>query len=355
MRILHVVSSRLLWGSEAGTALMIQTHSEWGHEMHLACRPNGQILPRVEQYLSGVIKLRMRGWFGLAAWRARAALVRYIRDNRIDIVHVHAPRDFIIGIPAARETGAASVCTVHRLGEDVYCGRADRIGVLSKAVRDDLVARGVDPGKVEVAYNGVVVPDLAPSRSEIREELSIPDDAGVVSMLSRLDENKGCDLFIEAAARLDGALFLLAGSGKPSFVRSLKSRVHELGLAERFVFLGRRSDPWRIMAGSDVVVVPSRLEAFGRSAAEAMALGIPVVGSDAGGIPEVVEHGVTGLISPSGDSAALAAAVAELLENAELRTRMGEAGRRRVQENFTIERVCSNYIAIYEDLLARRR
>jgi glycosyltransferase involved in cell wall biosynthesis len=132
----------------------------------------------------------------------------------------------------------------------------------------------------------------------------------------------------------------------------LAGLVRELGLEARVHFTGQRTDVARILRAVDVVVVPSRLpEPFGTIQIEAMAAGKPLVSTAAGGNVEVVEHGRTGLLVPPGDPYAIAAAVCSLLGQPQLRRRMGEAGRTRVSERFTVERMAADIVSAYRVVL----
>jgi len=371
LRVLHVVGSRWLGGVERITALIVRTQAKMGHELHLACPsrcllrpvcaavrwrrkdlacPGRSWIAEKTADCAGILELPMKGAFGFATRRAVGRLVRYIGQQRIEIVHAHGKWGCLTGIPAARRAGVPSVTTVHGFGNDLTCADADRIVCVARAVADVLISRGVDARKVEVVYNGVELPDEIPARGTIREELGLSDDAPVVAMVARLTREKGCDVLLEAAALLPGVTLAIAGYGKPRYEAWLRDRAGELGIGDRTVFLGKRTDPEVVMAGADVVAVPSRMEACPLVPLEATSLGIAVVASDAGGTPEVVEHDVTGLVFPSENPAALANALNRLLADPDLRRQMGQASRKRVEERFTAERMCRELEAVYDGL-----
>jgi glycosyltransferase involved in cell wall biosynthesis len=175
----------------------------------------------------------------------------------------------------------------------------------------------------------------------------------------QLFPRKGIRFLIQAAAQLKPRFpdlkLVLAGDGfeRPELVRLAE----ELGIAEDVTFLGwvpNNALPPYYRAAA-VSVIPSLEEGFGIPAAEAMGCEVPVVASDAGGLPEVVEHGVTGLVVPRGDVAALASAIGSLLEDPERRRQMGIAGRRRAVENFDWDRTAEQFEQVYHEVGARVR
>ena len=170
----------------------------------------------------------------------------------------------------------------------------------------------------------------------------------------RLFGAKGPEELIRALAIVhreqpDARLVVVGDDGpmQGAYLRHLVNLVHEVGLDDHVVFTGRRTDVARLLAAADVYAMPSFDEPFGLVYLEAMAMALPVVALDNGGTPEVVEHGRSGLLSAPGDIEALAANVATLLREPELRERMGRYGRRRVEERFTIERMARDTAAVY--------
>jgi L-malate glycosyltransferase len=313
-------------------------------------------------------------------------LARDIRRLDIQIVHSFNLYANVFAVPAARLARAPVVIAsirdigvyqtaiqkaVHRF----ICGFADRIVVNADAIRRWLLAQGVDGRKICVIPNGLDMTRFNAIRRppSIRADLGLPDEARLVVLVARLDPLKGVDDFIEAAARVarlvPSAAFLVVGDdgvsrrrGEPvadsPYRQRLAGRLDGLGLADRVVFTGCRQDVPALLAETAVSVLPTLSEGLSNTLLESMAAGVPVVATDVGGNPEVVQHGVTGYLVPPRDPPALADAIVKLLADRDLAERFGRTGRRRVQDTFSLERMVTRTEALYRDLLdtaARRR
>lgn len=179
------------------------------------------------------------------------------------------------------------------------------------------------------------------TRSLGRRTFKLPAGKLHVGFIGRLDKQKGCDEFIRAAAivrkSVRGVRFVLAGEetrGEPGYAEHLRNLRDSLGLQHHVRFLPFTREVPAFLASLDVLAVPSYGETFGYVAVEGMAMGIPVVGTNAGGLPEIIVDGETGFLVPSGDHEALAGAIIMLLKRPALRKTMGKLGRERVKERF---------------------
>lgn len=262
----------------------------------------------------------------------------------VNVVHV---------VPgAARHEGEpAWACALRRLMTVVSRRYVARLIAVSRAVEDGLLADGVSVSPVTLIPNGVNAAALR-READAAQVRAGREGAPRVGFLGRLERIKGADTFVEAAARLADqfptATFVVGGEG--SRRAELEELATTLGLSGRLTFAGFVSSAPRFLAGLDVVLVPSRSEALGMTALEAMALGLPVVASRVGGLPEVVQHGVTGYLVPPGDPGALAATTAHVLVDAALAERLGAAGRLAVDERFSLDRMVAAYVALYREV-----
>lgn len=291
-------------------------------------------------------------------------LVRILRRGRFDVVHTHLFHADLVGRPAARLAGVPRLVHSVHVAERrrrpwqfawarVAGGWCDRIVTVSEGVRAFHARRsGLPVDRYEVIHNGI---DLslyardARRRAALRQEWALREDDLLCAFVGRLDAQKGIaellDGFALAAGRAPGLRLVLAGDGP---LRAFaEQRATRADLAGRVRRLGYVPDPAGVLSAADVFLQPSRWEGFCLAAAEAMAAGLPVVGSDVAGLNEVVANGETGLLVPPADPAALAGAVVRLAGDAALRAALGRAGLRRVRERFDVERFVARHAALY--------
>jgi len=295
----------------------------------------------------------------LALLGSVAALQRLVRTTSAVLVHANGSRAMAYAGVAARLARRPVIWHV-RIGErdpllDRVLGRlADRVIVISQSVVRRFpraLAR-----KVRVVPNGVDLERFAPRppSARLRAALGIPDGTPAVVSVGRFVALKGYGHLLDAAAALDaerpGVHWILVGDGE--LRADLEARARSLGLAARVHFTGWRDDIPDLMALGDLLVLPSLAEPFGRVLIEAMAMARAVVATSAGGVPEIVVHGETGLLVPPADPRALAAAVRELLDDPGRAARLGVAGRRRAQAEFGLARHAAAVGALYDELLS---
>jgi len=306
-------------------------------------------------------------------WR----LIRIIRREQPHIVHTHTAKAGALGRVAAILCGVPVIVhtfhghvlrgyfspaktAVYRGIERVLAGRTDRLLTVTDRVGQELKALGV--GRPEQYRTLPLGFDLAPllmaerRRGELRAELQV-GEAPLVGIVARLVPIKAHEVFLAMAGRVHQAdprvRFLIVGDGE--LRASLERRVQDLGLTGAVRFLGWRADIDKLYADLDVVALTSRNEGSPVALIEAMAAGVPVVSTEVGGVADVVEHGVTGLLAAMDDDAALAGHVAKLLGDRESGRRMGQAGRTRVAATYGAGRLVADIEALYEELLNERR
>jgi len=233
----------------------------------------------------------------------------------------------------------------------------DRIVCVSEAVKQVVMERErVKEDRVVVIRNGVeTLPETGESSVDLRKELGIGEDDLVVGMVANFNRSvKGVSLFLDAVPEIvkavPAARFLLIGRGKEE--KTLSDKARTMGIETYVRFAGYRKDIHRCYATMDISALTSFSEGLSITLLESMRCGLPVVATRVGGNPEVVLEGETGYLVPAGDVPAFASRTVTLLLDRELRKKMGEEGRRRVERHFLLRDVAKRYEEIYEGLLS---
>jgi glycosyltransferase involved in cell wall biosynthesis len=240
-----------------------------------------------------------------------------------------------------------------RLQQRVVSAGVHRYFAVSSHVAERLAASfGIPEGKLGVVYNGIdPAPFELPPDPGLRAELTKGAQASVVLTLARLSPQKGIDTLLAAAASVPTAHFVIVGDGPDR--PTLEAQAGALGVAGRVSFLGHRRDVPALLQCCDLFVLPSLFEGLPLAVLEAMAAGKPVVASRIGGTDEAVLDGVTGLLVPASDPAALAEAIRTVLADSSLAGRLGAAGRARLHAEFTARHMVHAVETAYDELLPR--
>jgi glycosyltransferase involved in cell wall biosynthesis len=323
---------------------------------------------------SGGVELVGLGARHLRDVSALGRLTRLIRDERIDLVHAHLTYAAIFGAVAARLTGVPLVATLHLAAssEPAWTGPGARDRIMGALLRrfgsvvvcvsgaqraDYLRAGRVRADKVVVVPNGVDVASFereSGRREGHRRALGLAAEAQAVLTVSVLRPGKGLDVLLRAAktvaARVPAAVFLVAGDGP--LQGPLRVEADRLGLGPRVRWLGLRHDVPALLAASDLFVLPSLHDAFPTALLEAMASGLPVLTTETGGIPEIVDAPGAGVLVPPGDAEALALRIVELLAQPERRAALGRAAHARALSRFSAEAWVGRLQAVYDRVLA---
>ncbi len=310
--------------------------------------------------------------------RGLGRLTRFLRREKVDILHAHLFDPCLVGLTAAvLARTPVRLMTRHladfhwRIHKPVHV-QLDRLTTrLSHAViaishhtaRHLIENEGAPPAKIRTIWNGVDFDSIALSDpaapAKVRREWT-PGGETLLFMAARLHPEKGFETLFPALAQAKSRLqkpfrLLVAGDGKPEQLAAYQKMVRDLDLAKEVEFLGFRRDRADFMAAADLFVLPSLCEPFGLVLPESLFLGTPVLSTDAGGVPEIVENGRDGVLVPPADSAALAQALVELLNDAPRLAQMRGAGRQKVVERFDFRRMMRDYEALYDELLERRK
>ena len=295
-------------------------------------------------------------------------LAAHLAEVRPDVVHAHMYRAETIAARAVIALGGAGqrrpylVATIHssrvRSDEDQDALREltpqfDRLIAVSRAIEIKLAHEGRDIVPISLIRNGVDLQryDHQEPCCTLHEEYGMEPGSKIVGVVARLEPEKGHPTLLEAwpavLRAVPDAYLLVVGEG--SRRDALEAQARELRIAHRIVFTSRRDDVPAVTAALDVAVLPSYREAQGLTILEALALSRPVVASNVGGIPEMIEDGVTGVLVPPHDAPALAAAIVRLLTDHPYADMLGRAGHDLVHDRFCIELMVSSTASIYDE------
>jgi len=302
-------------------------------------------------------------------------LIRFIRKNKIQIVHTHLLGAGIIGRIAATicqvpvvivhdHSGfpmLSNIPTVYsrllRMMDKPLTYVTDRVIAVSYSVKERRIKRGLpDKNKVVVIHNGIDInkfnSDLY-DNDKIRETMSIGASDVVIGAVGRLSPEKGLDFLLEAASKIYSkyteAKLVIIGDGPCR--NMLEQQTIDLGISEKVIFTGFRDDVPELLSAMDIFVSSSLFEAFPMVILEAMSMSKPVVATNVGGIPEMIIPGVTGFIVPPGDSEALYTAIIQLLDDPDRRITFGQNGRQRIEEFFTTQVIVNKLVELYDELV----
>ena len=359
LSILHC-DFRLSWaGGQNQLWLLASGLRERGHRQWIVTRPESEMSRRAHGAGFDVVAHPYRGEVDP---RAYLALRRAIAARRPDVVHAHDSHSLMPAAIAARLVRPRPAVVGHRrvdfpirghaLSRWKYARGPDRLIAISRRVRDVLLEEGVPEERIALIPSGIdLATPPAPEGPTLRQRLDAPDGAPIVLTIATLADYKDHPTLVEAAARLRfrDPMTRWAVCGAGGLLEATRADVAGRGLAERVRYFGYVAGASGLLSEADVFCLSSKTEGLGTSVLDAMAAGVPIAATAGGGIPEMIEHEVTGLLAPVGDGAALAAAVDRLLDDPALAGRLVAAARDRVLD-FDIERTIARTEALYREL-----
>jgi glycosyltransferase involved in cell wall biosynthesis len=378
MRIAHIESGRHFYGGAAQVLHLIEGLRREGVDNTLLCPLRSAVATAaLARGLCHVVELPLRGDADIGAVRRFGRSLRSLR-HLPDIVHVHSRRgaDLFGGLASI---GAPWRAVLTRRVDDrewppwarwKYRPYAAVIAI-SRAVEAELVSHvALPPERVHRVPSGVPLPDSVAStsadeatrthagdahrRERLALELGLPRDARIAGVIAQLIPRKGHRVLLDALARVltRHPQWHVAFFGRGPLETALRREIGRRGLAGRVHLAGFRADVRELLPGLDLVLHPALREGLGLAVLEAMAAGVPVAASRAGGLVDVIEHGASGLLVAPGDSRAWADALEQLLLDPAACSRLGSAGRQRIAERFTAQRMVLDNLAVYRAVLS---
>lgn len=374
-RILHIINKLDIGGAEVMILDILKYANRDEFDYHILLPyGKGELDNRAESYginlhyldtdkSSGKLKL-----FRLA--------VKKIRELKPDLIHTHTRFSDFIGLFGGKLAGVkVRMMTIHQEGwyflgskpifegifETFFVVRyAHHFAVISKGVEVYAKKYGLIPKtKMTLVHNGIdperVVPPVKKGRSSLRAEMGIDEKEFVVIALGRLLIEKGFDIllneFNKFRDRIGSGKLIIAGYG--NMESELKKQAEDLGIKDQVVFYGKYDNPADLLRASDVFVHSSRIEGFGIVIIEAMATGIPVIASNVGGVPEIIEDGVDGFLFDHRQNGALSMLLERVYSHRDSAMEIGGKGKIKSHEKFHVRNTAANYENLYRRLLSR--
>jgi glycosyltransferase involved in cell wall biosynthesis len=373
IRLLKFLAYLAIGGSERQVFNIRQGLDRSRFDLHLGCfgRFDEQIPVDLSETPLEVFKIGKL--YGPRALRECLRFRSYLRRHRIDVVHAYNFYANVFAVPAARLARVPVVLASIRDTGEIWtakqravnrmaCRLADRVVVNAETIKRGLVEEGYPSEQIVVVHNGIICPPLKEGSDRmLHRQLGLSPNDVLIGVVCRLARVKGLEYFLDAApdiiARVPQAKFVIIGdnSFNPEYREELKQQTARLGMQDRVIFTGFRLDVQSIIPSLAVSVLPSLKEGLSNALLESMAAGVPVVATNVGGNPEVVIDGETGLLVPPKNPGALAEAICRVLLTPGLRQSFGQAGRRRVLEYFSNERMIRTVERLYGDLLEASR
>ncbi|MFN3886643.1 MAG: glycosyltransferase [Aquabacterium sp.] len=280
-------------------------------------------------------------------WSAIQTVSALVKAQAVDVLHAHLPNAHLLSALVGKLCGKPVLTTIHgrqlsTLDLEVHRAAATHFSVVCRQTHLHALGLGVPPSQLHLIPNGADTATFTPSkerRGPLRQGLGIPEDAVLVGQIGRLSPEKGPDVFLRAALAAHGAApdvhFVLVGEGP--LRADLQELVARLGLASRVHFAGLRQDMASVYAELDIVVSASRSEAMPLALLEAMSCGLPVVATRVGGVPDLIQPGLSGWLVGDGDHDAMGAQIVSLVRDRALSDRVGQMARDRIVSQFSLD------------------
>ena len=363
MKILHINTERTWRGGEQQTLYLLSSLNDLQVKCHLVCQPGSPMAERAVAAGVRVIPIAMHGEGDLVAG---FRLNRLIRAHRYDIVHSHTSHAHTLAFMASIGSDICRLVT-RRVDFTIFRNRflplngikyhfmADYYIAISHKIKAVMVADGIAVDRIFVVHSGIDLDRFEKAAGDhLISEFNLESDTPVIINVAHLAGHKGQQFLVRAIPlvlkEIPEARFFIIGEGE--LMAELQALADSLRINQALTFTGFRQDVGAFYKLADLFVMSSVQEGLGTAVLDALALGKPVVGTDAGGIPEVIKDGETGRLVVAGNAQALADGIIQMLVHKDDALRMGRQGQAIVREQYSIEAMVGKNLAVYNRLRA---
>ncbi len=367
LKILHLNTEMTWRGGEQQVLYLIKGLEKQGYIAHLICQPGSKLYHRALKEGVTTFPIRMRGEIDLLA---TLKIARKICQGKYDILHSHTSHAQALAIWASFFLKRRPIRILTRrvefsifrhnffgMNRYKYTKGVDHIIAISNGVKEVLIKDGIPADKISIVYSGVDVTRFRGIKGDyILREFSVPTKVPIIGNVAYLEENKGQEYLIQAMVEVvkrhpEARLFIL---GEGRLESRLKALVKKLFLEKNIIFTGLRNDVGAFLNIFDLLVVSSVEEGLNSTILDALALEVPVVATNAGGIPEIITQGETGTIVPYANHEALASGILWMLSHPDQARAMAKKGHKRVKEKFSNKSMVEKNTLIYQRLIFSR-
>ncbi|MFA5703216.1 MAG: glycosyltransferase family 4 protein [Advenella sp.] len=361
LKILHSEAAVSFGGQEHRILKEMLAMRERGHHIELACRPEAQLVERMRALGFTVHTVPMGGLGNFV--RGVLKFRKILKQGKFDVLNTHSRKDTLIAALGARLARTPLIVRTRHLAAPIgsllsYSWLPHRISTVSNHVRNMVLEKGVPEHKVRTIYSPVATPEPV-EQSTLRQELCLSNSAVVVICVAVMRQKKGhvflIDTMLPLFEKYPDLHLVLVGAGSPTY-EQVVAFIKEKKVASRVHLMGYRKDVPNLLAGSDIFALATEQEASGTVYVEAQMSGLPVIGTDVGGVAEMFKDGETGILVPGKDREALGNALERLIADPALRQKMSAAAHQWLYDEggFSTEKLALDTETAYRIWLAER-
>jgi glycosyltransferase involved in cell wall biosynthesis len=364
IKVLHIDSEKGWRGGQQQAVYLFEGLLKRGIESVFVCRPGSKLSEYFKNKALPFLEVPMRGELDIfSAFR----IANYARKKGFGIFHLHSAHAHSIGLMAKLFYPKVKLIGVRRVDFKIKnnifsrikyrTSLINRIVCISEEIKRVMLKCGINEDKLTVIRSGVDINKFDKIEPDVsfRENYGIPKDYTIIGTVAALTGHKDYPNLLKAASevlkKIQNVTFVAVGDGKNE--NEIKKLHSELKLGEKFIFAGYQKKIGKYLKAFDIFVLASKKEGLGTSVLDALSIGIPVIATNAGGIPEMIENGVNGILVSKQNPDELAKAILELINNPERMSMIGKNGKETVSK-FSIDNTVEKNIELYKKLLEHK-